>query len=202
MKNFGEFYSRYYIYYIEAKEGKRKEKCIQEFFFLLIFACGNCFIVDVNEKRVVDIIVAKRRNSKFERPTIPLENHHFLPEHLGEQNLRKDLKPLQIVQPEGVSFAIRGQQLDWQKWNMHLSFNYREGLVINNVNYRDMDGTLRPMFYRVSLAEMVVPYANPYKPYNHKMAFDVGEYGLGMYIKPQRNHNVFSPYNLLLIKAS
>ena len=153
--------------------------------------CGNCFILDVNEKRVVDIIVAKRRNSKFERPTIPLENHHFLPEHLGEQNLRKDLKPLQIVQPEGVSFAIRGQQLDWQKWNMHLSFNYREGLVINNVNYRDMDGTLRPLFYRVSLAEMVVPYANPYKPYNHKMAFDVGEYGLGVYIKTQRNHNVF-----------
>ncbi|KAI9272971.1 copper amine oxidase [Phascolomyces articulosus] len=136
-------------------------------------------IYDVNEKKVIDIIVAKRRNSKFERPTIPQENHHFLPEHLGEETLRKDLKPIQIIQPEGVSFTIRGQQLDWQKWNMHLSFNYREGLVINNVNYRDMDGTLRPLFYRVSLAEMVVPYANPYKPYNHKMAFDVGEYGLG-----------------------
>ncbi|KAI9323500.1 copper amine oxidase [Dichotomocladium elegans] len=136
-------------------------------------------LYDINEKRVIDIIISKRRNSKFERPVIPRENHHFLPEHLGEDNLRKDIKPIQIVQPQGVSFSIRDQQLDWQKWNMHISFNYREGLVIQNLNYRDMDGTARPVLYRMSLAEMVVPYANPYEPYNHKMAFDVGEYGLG-----------------------
>ncbi|KAI9272992.1 copper amine oxidase [Phascolomyces articulosus] len=136
-------------------------------------------LYDVNEQKVLDIIVAKRRNSKFERPTIPMANHHFLPEHLGEENLRKDLKPIQIIQPEGVSFTIRGKEIAWQKWNMHIGFNHREGLVLSNLTYKDMDGSVRPLFYRLSLAEMVVPYANPYEPYNHKMAFDVGEYGMG-----------------------
>nr|BAU20376.1 ethanolamine oxidase [Syncephalastrum racemosum] len=136
-------------------------------------------LYDVNEQKVIDVLVAKRRNSKFERPVIPRADRQFLPEHLGEENLRKDIKPIEITQPQGVSFQIRGHEIDWQKWNLHVGFNYREGLVINNVSYKDMDGTVRPMFYRVSLAEMVVPYANPYEPYNHKMAFDVGEYGLG-----------------------
>lgn len=93
--------------------------------------------------------------------------------------MRKDLKPIAIKQPQGVSFTIRGQEIDWQKWNMHIGFNYREGLVIRNINYRDMDGTVRPIVYRMALAEMVVPYGNPYEPYIRKMAFDVGEYGLG-----------------------
>ena len=108
-----------------------------------------------------------------------MANHQFLPEHLGEENLRKDLKPIQITQPEGVSFTIRGKEISWQKWNMHIGFNHREGLVLSNLTYKDMDGSTRPLFYRLSLAEMVVPYANPYEPYNHKMAFDVGEYGMG-----------------------
>lgn len=138
----------------------------------------------MNEKKVIDIVLSKRRNSKYERPTIPLANHQYLPEHLGEENLRKDIKPIETTQPEGVSFKIQGRELSWQKWNMHISFNYREGLVIQNVSYKDMDGTVRPLFYRVSLSEMVVPYANPYKPYNHKMAFDVGEYGLGNLTNP------------------
>ncbi|KAL1931911.1 hypothetical protein VTP01DRAFT_8967 [Rhizomucor pusillus] len=141
-------------------------------------------LYDVNEKKVLDVLVAKRRNSKFERPTIPMANHHFLPEHLGEDKLRKDIKPIEITQPEGVSFQINGHELSWQKWNLHISFNYREGIVLSNISYKDMDGIVRPLFYRVSLAEMVVPYANPYKPYNHKMAFDVGEYGLGNLTNP------------------
>ncbi|KAI9272986.1 copper amine oxidase [Phascolomyces articulosus] len=136
-------------------------------------------VYDVNEQKVIDIIVAKRRDSRYLRPTIPMTNHHYLPEQLGQEKLRKDLKPLQIMQPEGVSFTIRGRELAWQKWNMHIGFNYREGLVISNLTYKDMDGTVRPLFYRLSLAEMVVPYANPYEPHNHKMAFDVGEYGMG-----------------------
>lgn len=113
-----------------------------------------------------------------------MEDHQYLPEQLGEDKLRKDIKPIEITQPEGVSFQINGRELSWQKWNLHISFNYREGIVLSNISYKDMDGIVRPLFYRVSLAEMVVPYANPYKPYNHKMAFDVGEYGLGNLTNP------------------
>lgn len=37
----------------------------------------------------------------------------------------------------------------------------------------------RPIFYRLSLAEMVVPYGNPEHPHHRKHAFDLGEYGGG-----------------------
>lgn len=43
------------------------------------------------------------------------------------------LKPLNIVQPEGPSFQVHGNEISWQKWNMRVSFNYREGLVLHNV---------------------------------------------------------------------
>lgn len=116
--------------------------------------------------------------SKYERPTVPLENHHFLPEHIGQEKLRKDIKPIEVTQPKGVSFTVRGREIEWQNWSMHIGFNYREGVIINNVSYKDKDD-VRSLFYRVSLSEMVVPYAHPKEPFNHKMAFDVGEYGLG-----------------------
>ncbi|CAO3647466.1 unnamed protein product [Cunninghamella blakesleeana] len=136
-------------------------------------------IYDVNAQKIVEMNYGVPKNSKYERPTIPMENHHFLPEHLGEENLRKDLKPIHITQPEGVSFKIKNQrEIEWQKWKFHIGFNYREGIIINQVTYQDGD-ELRPLIYRLSLSEMVVPYANPYYPYNRKMAFDVGEFGLG-----------------------
>jgi primary-amine oxidase len=46
--------------------------------------------------------------------------------------------------------------VEWQNWTLHVGFNYREGIVLNNIRYDDK-GTERPIFYRLSLAEMVVP---------------------------------------------
>ena len=31
-------------------------------------------------------------------------------------NMRKDLKPVDIIQPEGPSFTVEGNQVEWQKW--------------------------------------------------------------------------------------
>ena len=50
--------------------------------------------------------------------------------------LRTDLKPLHITQPEGVSFTVEGTELRWQNWSMRLGFNYREGPVIYQVALR------------------------------------------------------------------
>lgn len=33
---------------------------------------------------------------------------------------RQDIKPLHILQPEGVSFKMDGHTLEWQKWKMHI----------------------------------------------------------------------------------
>lgn len=61
------------------------------------------------------------------RPRIPppREAFDFLPDLMakkeGEQfKLREDVKPLHILQPEGVSFSMNGHELEWQKWKMHV----------------------------------------------------------------------------------
>ncbi|HTU21222.1 MAG TPA: primary-amine oxidase [Gemmataceae bacterium] len=93
--------------------------------------------------------------------------------------MRRDVKPLEIHQPEGPSFEVDGHEIRWQKWRFRISFNPREGLVLHTVSYRDA-GRERPVLYRASLVEMVVPYADPGIPYFRKNAFDLGEYGIGM----------------------
>jgi primary-amine oxidase len=93
--------------------------------------------------------------------------------------LREGLKPLHVVQPEGVSYRLEGRVLKWQNWSIHTGFNYREGLVLSNITYDDGPNGTRPLFYRLSIAEMVVPYAKTIFPHHRKSAFDTGEYGLG-----------------------
>lgn len=67
---------------------------------------------------------------------------------------RTDLKPLIVSQPEGPSFKVLDENcVHWQKWRFRVGFNYREGLTIHDVRY---DG--RPVFYRLSVSEMTVPY--------------------------------------------
>lgn len=89
---------------------------------------------------------------------------------------REDLKPLDIIQPEGVSFTLDGHLLSWQKWQMRVSLHPREGLVLHQIAYED-DGELRPICYRASMSEMVVPYGDPSPTQYFKNAFDSGEVG-------------------------
>lgn len=61
--------------------------------------------------------------------------NEYIPER---QNLRKDLKPLHVVQPEGASFKVIEQgtsrTIEWQKWSFRVGFNQREGMVLYNVS--------------------------------------------------------------------
>ena len=91
---------------------------------------------------------------------------------------RNDLRPLEISQPDGVSFTVDGTELRWQRWTMRLGFNHREGPVIYQVAYDD-HGTTRDIAYRMSFAEMVVPYRDTSFDHYRRTAFDIGEWGLG-----------------------
>lgn len=74
----------------------------------------------------------------------------YVPELL-EGGLRKDLKPLNVTQPEGPSFSVKDDQLiEWQKWRFRVSFNPREGVVIHDVHYDN-----RSVVYRMAFSEMV-----------------------------------------------
>jgi primary-amine oxidase len=90
----------------------------------------------------------------------------------------RELKPLAITQPEGVSFTLDGHLLSWQKWQLRLGFNYREGLVLHTVGFTD-GGRLRSVAHRLSFAEMIVPYRDPSTDHYRRTAFDIGEWGLG-----------------------
>jgi primary-amine oxidase len=92
--------------------------------------------------------------------------------------LRVAPKPLQHVQPQGPSFSVRGHEVSWQKWRFRFSVHPREGLVIHTVGYQDQ-GRVRPILYRASLSEMLVPYADPSAAWSFRNAFDEGEYGIG-----------------------
>jgi primary-amine oxidase len=108
---------------------------------------------------------------------IPPELGNYWAEAVGQ--MRSDLKPLEITQPEGPSFTVYGHEVSWQKWRFRIGFNMREGLVVHTVGYEDQ-GRLRPILYRASLAEMVVPYGDPGLSHYRKTAFDIGEYGIGI----------------------
>jgi primary-amine oxidase len=90
----------------------------------------------------------------------------------------REVRPLHISQPDGVSFTLDGHLLTWQNWQLRLGFNYREGLVLHTVGFRDA-GRLRPVAHRLSFAEMVVPYRDPTTDHYRRTAFDIGEWGLG-----------------------
>ena len=106
----------------------------------------------------------------------PPEPGSYYPEDNGP--VRTDLKPLEIVQPEGPSFTVDGNLVRWQNWSLRVSLDPLEGLVLHTVAYTD-GGRTRPILHRASICEMVVPYGHPGPMHGWKNAFDVGEWGLG-----------------------
>lgn len=135
---------------------------------------GLHFVVDLNSVELLDV----EDDYAVESPNVMGE---YLPKYVPDQNLRDDIKPLDITQPEGISFTLEGNLLKWQKWSMRVGFNYREGLVLHTVGYEDErdGGRVRPIAHRMSFAEMVVPYRDPSPDHYRRTAFDIGEWGLG-----------------------
>ena len=109
-------------------------------------------------------------------PEPPGEGRNYLPEHVGP--MRDDLKPLEITQPEGPSFAIEGNEVSWQKWRFRVSLHPTQGLLLHTVSYRDGDRQ-RSILHRAGLSEMVVPYGDSSPMHYWKSVFDAGEMSLG-----------------------
>ena len=131
---------------------------------------GLVVLVDLNKMEVI-------RVEDYGVVPLPPQDGNYTPEFVKEY--RKDLKPLEITQPDGPSFQVQEHEIRWQKWQMRIGFTPREGLVLYNVGYEDQ-GQLRSILYRASLVEMTVPYGDPRPQHYRKNAFDVGEYGVGM----------------------
>ena len=127
-------------------------------------------IVDLNAMTLLEV------GDEADPGDLPQVMGEYLPK-LIPMPLR-EVAPLEISQPEGVSFRLDGHLLRWQNWELRLGFNYREGLVLHTVGFNDA-GRLRPVAHRLSFAEMVVPYRDPTPDHFRRTAFDIGEWGLG-----------------------
>jgi primary-amine oxidase len=130
---------------------------------------GLVVMIDLNKMEVV-------RVEDYGAVPIPAQSGNYGVEAAGP--MRADLKPIEILQPEGPSFSVRGHEVRWQKWRLRLGWSPREGLVLHTIGYEDQ-GRIRPILYRASVAEMLVPYGDPRPAHYHKNVFDVGEVGLG-----------------------
>ena len=108
--------------------------------------------------------------------SLPPQDGNYARQYTGDP--REDLRPIEITQPDGTSFTVRGHEILWQKWHIRIGFNAREGLTLHTVAYED-DDRLRPVLYRASFSEMVVPYGEVAPTHVWKNAFDIGEYGIG-----------------------
>lgn len=132
---------------------------------------GIVVYVDLNKMEVLSV----EDHGVRKMPTV---DGNYIPEISDSIEVRTDVKPLEIIQPLGPSFEIDGHMIKWQKWQFRFGFTPREGLVLYTVGFEDK-GKLRPILYRASLSEMVVPYGDATFAHATQNAFDAGEYGLG-----------------------
>ncbi|MFC7764544.1 primary-amine oxidase [Leucobacter soli] len=91
---------------------------------------------------------------------------------------RTSLKPIEITQPEGPSFSVDGSLVQWENWKFRVGFTQQEGLVLNQITWRDGDED-RSVAHRASVPEMVVPYGDTSVSRFWISYFDAGEYLLG-----------------------
>ena len=120
--------------------------------------------VDLDAHRVLEVEDGERR-------PIPAADGDY---RAGVVPRREDLRPFSLTQPDGVSFTVDGGEVRWHRWTLVPAIDPQEGLVLHDVRY---DG--RPVLFRGSCAEMIVPYGEPDPMHNWRTYFDAGEYGLG-----------------------
>jgi primary-amine oxidase len=132
------------------------------------------FVIDCDTRSVASII-------EGDVVPIPPESGNYDVGSVGE--LRSDLLPIEITQPEGPSFSVDGHVIEWQRWRLHAHIDAVEGLVISDVSYADGDRR-RSIMHRAGISEMVVPYGDTSEDFYFRNVFDAGEYNLGKTVAP------------------
>ncbi|OBJ93233.1 tyramine oxidase [Mycolicibacterium conceptionense] len=128
--------------------------------------------IDLTAKQVMSVIDHDELPFPSERAEWDAEPH--------ATPTRTDLKPIEITQPEGPSFTVEGNKITWADWSFRFGFDVREGLTLHQLSLKDGDAE-RPVIYRASIAEMVVPYAHPSPSRYWINYFDQGEYMFARY---------------------
>ena len=117
-----------------AEDGRRLARCIC---FLRDSETDNGYArpieglvvhFDLGRGEVVEVI---------DRGVVPLPPNRASYLAADQPRMREDLKAISITQPDGPSFTVDGNLVEWQKWRMRLAFDPYEGLVLHQVSYDD-----------------------------------------------------------------
>ncbi|HEX4502453.1 MAG TPA: primary-amine oxidase [Scandinavium sp.] len=162
--------------YFDGKDGLKQEDRLLKVVSYLDTGDGNYWahpienlvaVVDLEQKKIIKI---------EEGPVIPVP---MTPRpYDGRDRVAKQMKPLDIIEPEGKNYTITGDMIHWQNWDFHLRLDSRVGPILSTVTYND-NGTKRKIMYEGSLGGMIVPYGDPDVGWYFKAYLDSGDYGMG-----------------------
>jgi primary-amine oxidase len=165
---------------IPMEQGRRVLIC---FIWMRMFPLDNFYahpveglhvFIDVSTLEVSEVL--DHFEAKGDYIPVPRTPLNYDAELLTE--FRKPSSRLDIVQPDGAGFVVNGNHVTWENWDFRVGFNGREGLVLYTIGYTQ-NNKRRPIVYRASIAEMVVPYGTPERSHYRKNVFDSGELGFG-----------------------
>ena len=123
--------------------------------------------IDLNRKEVV-------RVEDYGVVPLPPQAGNWARQYVKET--RADLKPLEVIAAGRAELRAFAATRSHGRSGRSASASTRaRGWCSTRSRY---DG--RPVLYRASIAEMIVPYADPKASSYHKNVFDLGEYGVGM----------------------
>ncbi len=147
-------------------------------------------IVDLTDEKIIKledrgVNEARRKRGDF----APIDEHD-----MGEGSA----EPPRQRPRRQPRFQVHGNEVRWRHWRFRFSIHPRVGLVLHTVGYEDQ-GKVRPVLYRASLSEMVVPYGDP--KWIRWCPFDGGEYGMGVYAKASLNPGRDAPRDATYFNA-
>jgi primary-amine oxidase len=124
--------------------------------------------VDLDSREVVDLLDVDAR-------PVPRQSSRYDGSHARRP--RATAKPIEITQPSGTSFTLTANHVSWEGWAFRYTVHPVTGPVIHNVTYKQ-----RSIAHRLSIAEMVVPYAGQNPNTAWKNTFDAGELSMGKFV--------------------
>ena len=124
-------------------------------------------VLRVEEYKSIHTNTTTASNEGFSKDSLPRRSANYEPDLLGKDFYRKDVKPLTVISEGGPAFQLKGYEVSWQKFNLRIGFNVREGLVLYDISYKD-GKDVRPLIYRAALSEMIVPYGDAREPFQYR----------------------------------
>lgn len=129
---------------------------------------GLTAIVDVSSNEVIEI-------SDDEVVPVATTTADYDAATIGERNFPTSIE---LSQPDGPSFRLRGNVVEWDQWRFHVRSDQRVGTIISQLTWRGDAGS-RAVMYEGSLSEIFVPYMDPRRDWYTRTLLDAGEYSMG-----------------------